>query len=149
MTRTLLLPFLFPALVCLIVAAPVAATGKRPGEAPSSTPPAPSTAAPAPAVPYDKQLIRLSEILGTVTYLRNLCAGKPEPQWRAAAEKLIVLDAGSEPARQQALTAAYNRGYRAFAAIHASCTSSARLAESQYRAEGATLVREMTARFGN
>ncbi|MBB4007405.1 TIGR02301 family protein [Allorhizobium taibaishanense] len=149
MTRALLLPFLAPALLCLIAAAPVVPSGKRPGDAPSSSPAATSSVAPAPSVPYDRQLTKLSEILGTVTYLRNLCAGKPEPQWRAAAEKLIALDAGNEPARQQALTAAYNRGYRAFAAIHASCTSQARLAESQYRAEGATLVREMTARFGN
>ncbi|ACM36045.1 conserved hypothetical protein [Allorhizobium ampelinum S4] len=144
MTRPILL---FPALCTVSVlmaglaaAANVAPPAKLPGEA--ATPAQQAT-------PYDGQLNRLSEILGTVTYLRNLCAGQPEQQWRAVAEKLIALDAGTEPVRKQMLTAAYNRGYRAFAAVHPSCTSAARVAESQYRAEGATLVREMTARFGN
>lgn len=101
------------------------------------------------ATPYDKQLARLSEILGTVTYLRNLCAEQPEPQWRAAMEKLLTVDAGSEPARKQQLTAAYNRGYRAFGALHTACTDAARKTDSEYRAEGATLIKEMTNRFGN
>ncbi|HBF30598.1 MAG TPA: TIGR02301 family protein [Rhizobium sp.] len=101
------------------------------------------------ATPYDKQLNRLSEILGTVTYLRNLCAEQPEPQWRAAMEKLLTFDAGNEPARKEQLTAAYNRGYRAFGALHTSCSHRARSTETEYRAEGATLIKEMTNRFGN
>lgn len=101
------------------------------------------------ATPYDKQLARLSEILGTVTYLRNLCSERPEPQWRAAMEKLLTVDAGSEPARKQQLTAAYNRGYRAFGALHTACTEAARKTDREYRAEGATLIKEMTNRFGN
>jgi uncharacterized protein (TIGR02301 family) len=101
------------------------------------------------ATPYDKQINRLSEILGTVTYLRNLCAEQPEPQWRAAMEKLLTFDAGSEPARKEQLTAAYNRGYRAFGALHTLCTDAARTTEREYRAEGATLIKEMTNRFGN
>lgn len=101
------------------------------------------------ATPYDQQLNRLSEILGTITYLRNLCAEHSEPQWRAAMEKLLTVDAGTEPARKQQLTAAYNRGYRAFGALHTACTDAARQTDSEYRAEGATLIKEMTNRFGN
>lgn len=108
----------------------------------------PSTEATA-TTPYDKQLNRLSEILGTVTYLRNLCAERSEPQWRAAMEKLLTVDAGTEPARKQQLTAAYNRGYRAFGALHTACTDAVRQTDSEYRAEGATLIKEMTNRFGN
>lgn len=99
--------------------------------------------------PYDKQLSRISEIIGTITYLRNRCAEQPEPQWRAAMEKLLTVEAGNEPARKEQLTAAYNRGYRAFSALHTSCTAAALATEQQYRAEGATLIREMTNRFGN
>ncbi|MBB4955828.1 uncharacterized protein (TIGR02301 family) [Agrobacterium vitis] len=102
-----------------------------------------------PATPYDKQLNRLAEIMGTVTYLRNRCAEQPEPQWRTAMEKLLTLDAGNEPERKQQLTAAYNRGYRAFGAVHGACTAMLRDVEKQYRAEGATLIKEMTNRFGN
>lgn len=101
------------------------------------------------ATPYDRQLNRLSEIIGTITYLRNRCSEKPEPQWRAAMEKLLTLDAGNEPARKEQLTAAYNRGYRAFGALHDTCTKAAQATEQEYRAEGATLIKEMINRFGN
>ena len=47
------------------------------------------------------------------------------------------------------LTAAFNRGYRSFAAIYTACTDSAVVAEERYRNEGATLATEITARFGN
>lgn len=109
----------------------------------------PGAPAPTADTPYDKQLRRVSEILGTVTYLRNLCAQQPEPQWRDAMEKLLTFDAGSETARKEQLTAAYNRGYRAFGALHTTCTEAARQTEAEYRAEGATLIKEMINRFGN
>ena len=99
--------------------------------------------------PYDERLERLSEILGAVHYLRNLCAEKPEDNWRASMQRLIELEAANEPKRQEKLTAAFNRGYRSFAAIYTACTDSAVVAEERYRNEGATLATEITARFGN
>lgn len=99
--------------------------------------------------PYDERLERLSEILGAVHYLRNLCADKAEDNWRASMQQLIQLEAGKEPGRQERLTAAFNRGYRSFAAIYTACTDSAVVAEERYRNEGATLATEITARFGN
>ncbi|ANH03650.1 TIGR02301 family protein [Shinella sp. HZN7] len=99
--------------------------------------------------PYDERLERLSEILGAVHYLRNLCMDKPEDGWRASMQRLIELEAANEPKRQEKLTAAFNRGYRSFAAIYTACTDSAVVAEERYRNEGATLATEITARFGN
>lgn len=99
--------------------------------------------------PYDERLERLSEIVGAVHYLRNLCVDKPEDGWRASMQKLIELEAANEPKRQEKLTAAFNRGYRSFAAIYTACTESAVVAEERYRNEGATLATEITARFGN
>jgi uncharacterized protein (TIGR02301 family) len=103
--------------------------------------------------PYDERLERLSEILGAVHYLRNLCIdkakGKTEDGWRAAMQRLIEMEAANEPKRQEKLTAAFNRGYRSFAAIYTACTDSAVVAEERYRNEGATLATEITARFGN
>lgn len=63
--------------------------------------------------------------------------------------RLIATEAASEPKRQEKLTAAYNRGYRSFAATYITCTDNARQAEKAYRNEGATLAQEMTSRFGN
>jgi uncharacterized protein (TIGR02301 family) len=47
------------------------------------------------------------------------------------------------------LTAAFNRGYRSFAAVHTACTDAALTAAERYRNEGATLATEIASRFGN
>ncbi|MDE1159212.1 MAG: TIGR02301 family protein [Neorhizobium sp.] len=122
----------------------------------SATPPAaPTPAAPTPAAPqeakpapYDGQMMRLSEVLGSVSYLRTLC-GNDGDDWRGRMQRLLESDTASEPQRRERLTAAFNRGYRSFAAVHRSCTDAARQAEERYRNEGATLAAEIAARYGN
>ncbi|MBP1850815.1 TIGR02301 family protein [Rhizobium halophytocola] len=99
--------------------------------------------------PYDDDLARLAEILGSLHYLRNLCDSDDEPQWRSSMQTLLDSETANEPGRKARMTAAFNRGYRAFAALHVTCTAAALDAEAQYRAEGATLAREITARYGN
>jgi uncharacterized protein (TIGR02301 family) len=99
--------------------------------------------------PYDSRLGRLSEIIGAVHYLRNLCNKQSEPEWREAANALIDIETKNEPKRRARLTAAYNRGYRSFASVYTSCTAAAVRAEENYRNEGATLATEITARYGN
>ena len=99
--------------------------------------------------PYDDRLGRLSEIVGAVHYLRNLCNASGEPEWRQSLQALLDAETKEEPKRRARLTAAYNRGYRSFAAVYTSCTSAALRAEENYRNEGATLATEITARYGN
>lgn len=101
------------------------------------------------ATPYDDRLTRLSEIIGAVHYLRNLCNGDGEPEWRQSLQALLDAETKTEPKRRARLTAAYNRGYRSFASVYTSCTPAAVRAEQNYRNEGATLATEITARFGN
>ena len=113
--------------------------------------PAPPTATAPPAekpAPYDDRLSRLSEILGSVHYLRTLC-GERQSGWRGSMQKLIDSETANEPSRRERLTAAFNRGYRSFASVHITCTPAARSAEEAYRAEGATLAAEIAARYGN
>jgi uncharacterized protein (TIGR02301 family) len=98
--------------------------------------------------PYDDRLLRMAEILGSVHYLRNLCNGREE-EWRQLMAALLAEEAKNEPKRAAKLTASFNRGYRAFAATYTKCTPQAITAEEKYRAEGATLATEITARFGN
>ena len=109
------------------------------------TAPAPPEEKPA---PYDDRLLRLAEILGSVHYLRNLC-NSPETEWRQLMSALLAEETHNEPKRAAALTAGFNRGYRSFAATYTKCTPQAVAAEEKYRAEGATLATEITARFGN
>jgi uncharacterized protein (TIGR02301 family) len=99
--------------------------------------------------PYDSKLMRLSEILGSLDFIRNLCGSKPEPQWKSLMNALLESDTMGEPQRRARLTAAFNRGYRSFAAIQTSCNMQLRQAADRYRIEGATLATEIVSRFGN
>ncbi|WP_421398670.1 TIGR02301 family protein [Agrobacterium fabrum] len=109
----------------------------------------PAEATPPKPAPYDDKLARLSEILGAVQYLRTLCPSSGPEDWRKSMSDLLAADTASEPERRQRMTAAFNRGYRSFAAIHTSCTRAAIMAEENYRNEGATLAQEIASRFGN
>jgi uncharacterized protein (TIGR02301 family) len=131
--------------ICLSLSALAVAAQEKaaPDADKAATPPAVEKPA-----PYDDKLIRLGEILGSVHYLRNLCKGD-EGEWRGLMEQLLAEETAGEPQRAARLTAAFNRGYRSFAATYVKCTPQAIAAEAAYRAEGATLASEITARFGN
>ena len=60
--------------------------------------------------PYDDRLVRLSEIAGSVHYLRKLCSGADEG-WREKMQDLIDTEADSAQRRAR-LIATFNRGYR-------------------------------------
>jgi uncharacterized protein (TIGR02301 family) len=142
---TSFLRLLVLALVAAAVATPLAAQTKR--NAGPVAPAAPPVVEDKPA-PYDSQLTRLSEVLGSIVYLRTLC-GSPAENWRRSMQQLLDADTANEQRRRERLTAAFNRGYRSFAAVHTACTPTARTAEERYRNEGATLASEIAARFGN
>jgi uncharacterized protein (TIGR02301 family) len=133
------------ALACTALATLTALAAEKQPDA--ETPAQPPVVVEKPA-PYDDRLLRMAEILGSVHYLRNLCNGR-ENAWRQMMSDLLAEETRGEPKRAAALTAGFNRGYRAFAATYVRCTPQAVAAEQKYRAEGATLAAEITARFGN
>ena len=98
-------------------------------------------------VPYDASLRRLATVLGSLHYLRNLC-GDTGNQWRAQMESLIVADEATGERRER-LIAAFNNGYRAFAANHVQCTPVALRASERFTAEGARLTEDILTRFKN
>jgi len=130
----------------LVSAGPTMAQGGK--NAPP--PPPPEEAAPQVViVPYDDKLARLAEILGSVHYLRTLCKAPGADEWRTDMQQLLDSETNGEQQRKEKLTAAFNRGYRAFASVYTDCTQAAIVAEERYRNEGATLATEITSRFGN
>ena len=135
-----------PLLICIALAAAFPATAQPAANAPQAQT-ADSGGAERPT-PYDEQLSRLAEILGSIDYLRNLCAAS-EGGWRGDMQQLLDTETKGEPKRKEKLTAAFNRGYRSFASVYTNCTPQALVAEERYRNEGATLATEITARFGN
>ncbi len=112
---------------------------------PSAQPQAPPQNTPA---PYDRDLQRLSEILGSLHFLRGICGSNEGPKWRNEAQTLIDTEAPTGERHDQ-MIASFNRGYRAFAQSYRTCTPAADFAIRRYLAEGAKIAREITARYAN
>ena len=95
--------------------------------------------------PYQKQMERLSEIMGSLYFLQPLCqAGATD--WRAQMEDLIGLDQPDEDRRQR-LAGAFNGGYTAFARFHRACTPAAREALTRLLVEAERTARDIHTKF--
>lgn len=97
--------------------------------------------------PYEKEMLRLAEVLGSVHYLRNLCADDGE-KWRDEMRALLESERPS-PERRAALVSRFNRGYRAYRSSYETCTDSALEAIRRYMKEGEELSNEIASRYGN
>ncbi len=99
--------------------------------------------------PFDNDLMRLSEILGGLHYLRGLCSPNDGQKWRNQMQALLDAEAPAGSARRARLMASFNRGYAGFQQAYRSCTPTADLAIRRYLDEGAKISREVTARYAN
>ena len=98
-------------------------------------------------LPYDRDLERLSEILGALHFLRGVCNSGEGEKWRSEAKALIDAEAPSGNRREQ-MVASFNRGYSAFESYR-SCTPAADIVIRRYMEEGAKIARDLTARYAN
>lgn len=97
---------------------------------------------------YEADLIQLSEILGALHYLRPLCGGSEQGQWRVEMQTLI--DTAAFPADRRALlVTSFNRGYTAYQQTYRTCTNAARVAIQRFLDEGGRLSRDIAIRYGN
>lgn len=112
--------------------------GQAPAAPPAQTSPA----------PYDHDLERLAEILGTLHFLRGICGANEGQKWREQAQALIDTEAPTGDRHDQ-MIAAFNRGYRNFQQSYRTCTPAAVVVIRRYLEEGANLARDVTARFAN
>ena len=136
--------------VAVVVAQPALGAAQHAKKPPPPTPPpAPPQATPAPPPdtrPYDPQLMRLSEILGALTYLRGLCGSGDADQWRARMQAL--LDAEGKPdTRKDRLAGAYNQGIQGYSLSYRTCTANARFVIQRFLREGGSLAREVENRY--
>ena len=98
----------------------------------------PAVAAPD-SKPYDDRLFRLSEILGAVHYLRELCGAEEGQQWRERMSDLLQSE-GSTALRKAKLTRSFNKGYQSYSRTYNTCSPSAQNAINRFLAEGATIA---------
>lgn len=89
--------------------------------------------------PYDDRLLRLSEILGAVHYLRELCGANDGQLWRDRMQELMGAE-GSSALRRARLTRSFNQGYRSYSRTYANCSTSAQTAINRFVAEAAQLA---------
>jgi uncharacterized protein (TIGR02301 family) len=98
----------------------------------------PAAAAPE-GKPYDDRLFRLSEILGAVHYLRELCGADEGQMWRERMSELVKSE-GSTALRRARLTRSFNKGYRSYSRTYNTCSPSAQSAINRFITEGALLA---------
>jgi len=89
--------------------------------------------------PYDDKLLRLSEILGAVHYLRELCGANDGAQWRDRMREIMDGE-GSSALRKAKLTRSFNNGYRSYGRTYQSCTPSAQAAIARFLSEGSQIA---------
>lgn len=141
-------------ILCLlaVLAAPVQAQQRSgrpavpPKEASKEAPKEANAPADIPA-PYDRDLMRMSEIIGALAFLRGLCEAPDAADWPARMKALIESE-GVTPARRDRLAGAYNRGYRGYALTYRVCTPAAHEAAARYVEEGDRLSHALAGRFG-
>jgi len=99
--------------------------------------------APPDTKPYDERLMRLSEVLGAIHYLRELCGANDGQHWRERMRELMDAE-GSSALRRAKLTHSFNNGYRSYSRTYSSCTASAQTAITRFLAEGADIAEALT-----
>jgi len=96
---------------------------------------------------YEKQMLRLSEILGALHYLRELCGANEGQKWREQMQEMITAEEPTEERKAQ-MIASFNHGFRGFQESYRECTSAAIEANNRYIAEGLKLSGEIPTRYG-
>ena len=137
---------LFLSALCLVAAlagAALAQDDAPTGEAPADAPPA---GAEPPAPIYEEKLLRLSEILGALSFLRDLCGAADGAAWRNEMSSLLLAEK-PPPTRRTRLIARFNHGFETFNAVYRTCTPSAELSISRYLSEGEALASDVRGRY--
>ena len=116
------------AAISLKIGSPLAQTAQP--SAPSSDPD---------ARPYDAQIYRLSEIVGAVHYLRELCGAEEGQAWRNQMRDLVNAE-GTSALRRARLVDSFNKGYRGYARTYRTCTRPAVQAIERFMQQGASIA---------
>ena len=118
---------------------------------PTAVNPLPQGDAEPPPPPYDKELLRLASVMGTLSYLSALCPSSlAMPQkidFYAEMEKLLTSE-GATAARREHLIGAFNEGITAYQIMHHHCTPAAERVMTAYLKEGSSIAALINKRYG-
>jgi uncharacterized protein (TIGR02301 family) len=136
------------ALAAVLVALAVPAGAQQRQQRPAAPAPAPAPAPePETLLAYEPQLLRLSEALGVIAFMSQLCGESSSDAWRQRAEQLIEAEAATQ-ARKERLAGAYNRGFTGHQAAHRACGERARLVIERKLKEAREITQDIANRFG-
>lgn len=96
---------------------------------------------------YEPQLLRLSELLGALSYLQDLCGHDQGDVWRGKMTALIDAEAKT-PVRKERLAGAYNRGFKGYALTYRLCTPNAQLIIQRFLNETTEIAHDVTRHYG-
>ncbi len=118
---------------------------RRPPPAPAPPPREEAAPEPPPAA-YEPELLRLAEVIGTLSYMTALCAQPDSQNWQQRITQLIDAE-GTTPQRKERLAGAFNRGYLGHQPAHRTCTERSRQVIDRLLLQGQRLTREISTRY--
>lgn len=95
--------------------------------------------------PYQDDMRRLNEIMGSLYFLQPLCTDNPT-DWRALAADLIDLDKPDDDRRER-LMGAFNEGYESYARLYRWCSEPAATAMTRLITEAEHTARDIHSRY--
>jgi len=96
--------------------------------------------------PFDARLLRLSEILGAVHHLREICSANEGQLWRD--QMTAIMKAEQPPALLRGrMVVAFNSSYRSYQRTYGTCTPSAKTATTRFFSEGMAITRGLAEEF--
>ncbi len=135
----------FAVMVILAGAAgPIPAYAQNASKQHQPPPPPPPKAAVSDDRPYDTQIFRLAEILGTLHYLRELCGANEGQVWREHMRELVGSE-GTSALRRAKLVESFNRGYRDYSRTYRTCTPPALVAIQRFMEQASTITDTLVA----
>lgn len=111
------------------------------------------TPAPKPLLPpanaQERPLLELSEAMGGLAFLTQICSPTTTPNpWLIRMETLVESEGDNSGAREK-MTGAYNHGFSDYATTYRQCTDAARAARKVLTRDAARLARDLERRFGS
>jgi uncharacterized protein (TIGR02301 family) len=123
---------------------PSATAEPRPGDPPKPD----ETRKLGPPPIYEKQLVELSEAMGSLAFLTGLCSPTPEPNaWQKRMDGLLESE-GEVTTTREKMIGAYNQGFIAFQTSHRQCSEASKAARALLVRDAARIARDLERRYG-
>ena len=124
----------------LLAAAQVPSPPQKPDDRPAPSQPV--------LPPYQAKVERLAELMGTLSFMRELCGAADGVLWRDKMAELLAAE-GTTETRRDRLAGAFNRGLQEYRITYRRCTASANLVIERSLNEGSKLARDLSVQFGS